>query len=305
MWDIADPTNGNISGENNGPFGQASIALGGFTFAAATHSNGFLSKTAVRGALQLEFQDTDGSRTTAAFTAAATGDGVFNVYDNAANAKIQIFGLSTSAGLLSVRGGDLLYTEAGGTDYLFASAATTNDFNFDSGNDGVDFKIADGAITITGTTAANGTVTQKTDGTNTDNVLTTAGIQGARTKTLTEATNTSFVQIAVASGSFVGGHVEYTVHADDGTDFQARTGEINFSIVNKSGTETAVFGTALNEAFAESAGASTLVLTFAADTTPTNAVNLQANATSSLTQSTLAIKYRVVIHSGTATITPQ
>lgn len=130
-------------------------------------------------------------------------------------------------------------------------------------------------------------------------------IQGAISKTLTESSATAFSQIAVPSGSFVGGAVEYTIHADDGTNFQARTGRINFSVVNKAGTETCTLGTVLNEAFAESSGASTLTNTFTCNTSPTNGVNLESNAISSLTQTTLAIKYSVHIFSGTATVTPQ
>jgi len=128
-------------------------------------------------------------------------------------------------------------------------------------------------------------------------------VVGATSKALTESSATNFVQIAVASGNHTSGTIHYTIHADNGTDFQCRTGSVHFSIVNKAGTETAALGTAINESVAVSTG--TLTVSFTTDTTPTNAVNIQANAVSSLTQTTLAIEYRVEIFGPTTTITPQ
>lgn len=138
------------------------------------------------------------------------------------------------------------------------------------------------------------------------NTYLSQSIQGATSVTLTAATDDPFVQIDVASGSFVGGYIEYTIHADDATDYQSRSGILPFSIVNKGGTETVTIGTvdAATEVFAESAGASTLSNTFTTDNaTGSNNVRIRANAVSSLTETTLAIKCRVVITSGTATIT--
>jgi len=125
-------------------------------------------------------------------------------------------------------------------------------------------------------------------------------IQGTQTKTLTESSATSFVRIDVSSGSYVAGYVDYAIYANDATDYQIREGQLHFSAVNKAGTETASIGTP-TETVAVSAG--TLTNTFTSDTSPTNGVNLQANAVSSLTQTTLTISYRVVITSGTATVT--
>lgn len=124
-------------------------------------------------------------------------------------------------------------------------------------------------------------------------------------KTLTESSATAFVQISVPSGGVVGGEIEYTIEANDATDYQNRTGIIPFAMVNKAGTETATLGTvgAATEVVAVSAG--TLTNTLAADTSPTNAVNITANAVSSLTQTTLRITYTVRITWGTGTVTPQ
>lgn len=132
----------------------------------------------------------------------------------------------------------------------------------------------------------------------------TTSIQGVRSKALTESAATSFVQIAVTSGGYTSGYADYSIYANDSTDYQIREGQMHFSIVNKAGTETCVLGTP-TETIAETAGASTLTNAFTCSTSPTNGVLLQANAVSSLTQTTLSIGSRIVITSGTATVTPQ
>lgn len=129
----------------------------------------------------------------------------------------------------------------------------------------------------------------------------------AQKKTLTESTATPFVRVNIASGvaavtGWTGGTIFYTIVANDGTDFQSRSGSVNFAIVNKAGTETCVLGTVSSEAAALSAG--TLSVTFDSDTSPTNAVDIRANAVSSLTQTTLAMFYSVIMN-GPGTLTPQ
>lgn len=129
----------------------------------------------------------------------------------------------------------------------------------------------------------------------------------SRPKTLTESSATSFVQISVASGTATGGTITYEVEANDSTDFQSRSGILPFSVVNKGGTETCTVGTVTTatEVVALSSAA-TLANTFTCDTSPTNGVNIQANAVSSLTQTTLRINYSVHLTGfATNTVTPQ
>lgn len=126
------------------------------------------------------------------------------------------------------------------------------------------------------------------------------------TKTLTEATATAFVRISIAQGTSVAGKVKYQIQANDATDFQSRSGELHFTAVNKAGTETVTLSTpgAETEVFAESAGGSTLTNTF--DTvTGTDTFDIRANATSSLTQTTLRINYTLDLWShSVTTVTP-
>jgi hypothetical protein len=124
-------------------------------------------------------------------------------------------------------------------------------------------------------------------------------------KNLTESAATPFVRVAVAAGTIAGGTVIYAIQASDAVDVQALSGNLVFSVVNKGGVETCTLSTAgaANEAVAVSAG--TLTNTFTCDTAPANAVDISANAVSSLTQTTLSIGYSVVKHNGTGQISAQ
>lgn len=121
-------------------------------------------------------------------------------------------------------------------------------------------------------------------------------------KTLTESTATTFVRIGVATGTVTGGEIVITVHADDGTDFQARTLTFPWSAVNKAGTITANIGTPV-ESVAVSAG--TLTVTIDTNDAGSGNLDIRANAVSSLTQTTLRCSYQVTKNIGVGTITPQ
>jgi hypothetical protein len=130
-----------------------------------------------------------------------------------------------------------------------------------------------------------------------------SGLSGRFIVTLTETTETSVVQIPVASGAGVGGQLQFTVFASDGTDHQTLAGSVYFSAVNKAGTETCsdptIVGVALN-----SNSSGTLTCLYTCDETPANAVNLQLDCTSSLTQTTLEA-YATVILVGPGEPLPQ
>lgn len=154
---------------------------------------------------------------------------------------------------------------------------------------------------------AGGTTAGIIEGWNNNNTtqyyrITGQGVSFNNSKALTESAATAFVQIAVASGSHVGGTVHYAIVANDGTDYQTRSGSFPFALINKAGAETASLGTPA-DCVAISTG--TLTATFDTDTSPTNAVNIRANAVSSLTQTTLTIRYWVEIDGAAVTVTPQ
>lgn len=120
-------------------------------------------------------------------------------------------------------------------------------------------------------------------------------------KSLTESSATSVVQVSVASGAAAGGTLTFHAFASDGTEHQDLVGMLYFAAVNKGGTETCttptVVGTALN---AVSTG--TLTCTYACDTSPTNGVNIQLNCVSSLNQNVFTAWTRTeLIGGGTPT----
>ena len=128
---------------------------------------------------------------------------------------------------------------------------------------------------------------------------------GAAVKALTGGTETAFVRISCADDSSLGGVIHYAIYAKDaGNDMQLRTGSVNFAIVNKTGGAglTCGLGTVINEAVTTSSG--TLTVTFDADVSGADVADIRANAVSSLTETTLDIRYRVEIFGPSTTVTP-
>jgi len=127
-------------------------------------------------------------------------------------------------------------------------------------------------------------------------------IQQSYSKALVDATATDVVQVPVASNSYEGFTLDYTIFATDATDYQVRQGSVPVAVLNVGGTETCVFGTA-TEAVNASAG----TLTVAFDCTAgTNTVMVRANANTSLASTTIfTIQQRINLTSGTAVLVPQ
>ena len=127
------------------------------------------------------------------------------------------------------------------------------------------------------------------------------GFKGSRQKDLTEGAATGFADISVASGETLAGECIYAVEASDGTDHQVRSGRLRFVAVNKAGTVTASINEVGTQEIAVSAGTLTVTSTVTAGA---NKITLESNATSSLVQTVLRVRYRVDVLSTTAAITP-
>lgn len=140
------------------------------------------------------------------------------------------------------------------------------------------------------------------DGGSTYGQLNVGTIQQSYSKALVDATATDVVQVPVASNSYEGFTMDYTIFATDATDYQVRQGSVPVAVLNVGGTETCVFGTA-TEAVNASAG----TLTVAFDCTAgTNTVMVRANANTSLASTTVfTIQQRINLTSGTAVLVPQ
>lgn len=119
-------------------------------------------------------------------------------------------------------------------------------------------------------------------------------------KALTESVATGIAEISLANNTVCGGTLEYTIDADDGTEFQALRGTVSFVAVSKAGTITKTDGTP-SETTALSAG--TLTNTYSI-TAGAAKLTINLNAVSSLTQTTLRANYSIRISGGTCNVTP-
>lgn len=113
------------------------------------------------------------------------------------------------------------------------------------------------------------------------------GSAGKMVKTLTETTPTAFVRIPVAASTGTGGTIDFTIFAADATDQQTLSGTIQFSVVNKAGTEVCTTPTTEGTPISSLTAGTPIVCTLSCDTSPANAVDIQVSCTSSLTQTTL------------------
>ena len=113
---------------------------------------------------------------------------------------------------------------------------------------------------------------------------------GNSSKTLTESSATGFLEIAVASGAVASAEIDYEVEATDTTDHQVLSGTLRVNGVNKAGTVTANIAEVGSQLSTLSTGTLTVTNTVTAGT---GKFTVNANAVSSLTQTTLRIKYLV------------
>ena len=128
-------------------------------------------------------------------------------------------------------------------------------------------------------------------------------VRGGATKTLTESSATAFVALTLANSETVAGRVVYTIIAKDATNTQGLSGELFFSAAaDSSGTVTAA---TLSDQHNQNPCTSGTLTNTMDQTTGANTLTLRANAVSSLTQTTLEIRYRVELLAGTAAVAAQ
>lgn len=129
-------------------------------------------------------------------------------------------------------------------------------------------------------------------------------IQGSKTKALTETVATPLVQIAVPVGGYLAGTITVDVNCSDGTDWAGYGSRVVIRCHNKAGTETCGLNSGDTLASSGTGGASISSYTIASDNSPTNAVNITANVTCSLTQNVLDAYWRLDLLTP-QTVTPQ
>lgn len=110
------------------------------------------------------------------------------------------------------------------------------------------------------------------------------GALSATSKTIVDGSATSLIDVACAASAMIGGVIHYVVRASDGADFQALTGIVTYSGVNKAATITGtITEVAANQAKTVSTGTLTLAWTIVAGT---NKLTIKLQPTGSLTETT-------------------
>lgn len=236
----------------------------------------------------------------------------------------QEVGISLSAGVdnVSMFGNYVLNVKSGGVNYAYNLGDTADGTSvalFENNlaapgilitdaapnlivkaTDGAGTDKAGGAASLRGGlstgTGAGGPVTTATSlsgstGT-TLNAYSTRSYIAAKPTDLTEASATTFCNVALPAAGYVGLRIATTVFASDGTDHQVSHVPITFSAVNKAGTITISSITVPTATVAVSSGTLTPV-TFTAVQNG-NSIDVKCAATSSLTQTVLRIKWAIV-----------
>ena len=115
-------------------------------------------------------------------------------------------------------------------------------------------------------------------------------------KALTDATAVSLFEVALPASTMCGGKISYSVYCTDGTDFQANTGTIIYSAVNKAGaytTDIKAFRTDLVIGVETSASSSGTLADTWTIVAGTNKVTLKVSADTSLTPTSFEVIYTV------------
>jgi hypothetical protein len=137
----------------------------------------------------------------------------------------------------------------------------------------------------------------------TTNSYSTRAYLSAKYVNLTESSATLVLNVSLATNRYCGIRLLGTTYADNGTDYQVVTETLAIAAVNKNGTVTTAVSASSPAATLTSSGTLTTAWTAVANS---NGIDIKNNAVSSLTQTSLATKWRIEIDSDdTPTITPQ
>lgn len=228
--------------------------------------------------------------------------GVAGLYDNAAG--YQVSWIHASPFTITLGGGSTSPISIPGQ--LTVASEINSQQGTGANIAGNNFKVNAGAGTGTGrggafmvTTAPSGS-----SGSSVNAAVTRIYIS-AKEVVLTETTATLVFNVTLAAGKSLHMRVYGTVRADNSTDFQSEGDTFEVAAVNKAGTVTTALSGTLVSAVAVSSGTLTTTWTAVANG---NGVDIKANSTSSLTQTTLNVMgWRAEIDSNDTglTITPQ
>ena len=172
-------------------------------------------------------------------------------------------------GAMVLKSRDTTFTNAGGSPLVVAGGTSKG------------IGISGDVQTKTGVSGLSPTV---------NNAYTTREYISARAKALTESTATTFVNLGLGVGKYLGAQLVCTVTANDGVNYQAKSDSLLVNAVNKAGVVTTTISATTNTT-ATSSG--TLTCTYTAEANG-NSVDIKVNAVSSLAQTALTVKFSMV-----------
>ncbi len=189
-------------------------------------------------------------------------------------------GASQQLNLMDSNGTARLFVTTGGRVGVTAGTAASPGVQFDGDTDLGFFRLAADQYAIT-----CGGLTRKVFG---------------GSITLTDNVATTICTIALASGARVGGTIHYSIDVTDNTDHQVRTGSVDFAAVDKATTLTSQITENDTQAVAVSAGTLTDAWSISDGT---NAISIQVTADSSLTPTSMVIRFELSLFGSAATVT--
>jgi hypothetical protein len=116
---------------------------------------------------------------------------------------------------------------------------------------------------------------------------------GSKSTALTDNTKKAFSVIDIASGSYGGGDIIWTLYCADSNDRVTRSGRIPFSAQNTGGTETCSMGTTSSSGDTSNNAKTFPTVTFTCADGGTNKIQLEVQADCDITTpTTLTIEHR-------------
>ena len=227
-----------------------------------------------------------------------------NIYDSYTDA-----GNYRRIGIYSAAGTQYIQTQsAGGTASGYLVLGSQNNLYFQAGVGGTPTTYAQLSPTAFGP-AANDALDLAAAATQFKSLLLSRSIQGSKSKTLTDASATGFVQIALPQTlglNFTSGTILWQVHCDNGstTVYADRAGQTVFTCNNISGTEACVFDATAQQVTQAATYSLAAPAWTATGGTDTATLNVNADCAGVVGPTNMYIHYRLDILDP-QTVTPQ
>jgi len=118
--------------------------------------------------------------------------------------------------------------------------------------------------------------------------------------TLTDGSATTVLSVVTGDGDNAGITIDYTIDMSDGTENQAQMGQVIVAIVDDAGGVVASIGDTKQQALSSG----TLTTTWTVVTTDDQSIEIQCNATSSLTTTTSVVRWKATYPGNVSIVVP-